>query len=90
MRPLPVLVGSKSLCHLAHLLQGFGTMKLQTLLSEGAMISLDKAILLWVMWIADEHGDAQAVTKAHESGGKVTALGRSHPARVPIQSDRGR
>ncbi len=29
---------------------------------------------------ADEHADSQAVTKAHESGGKVTALGRSHEA----------
>jgi len=59
-------------------------------LIEGAMLSLDKPILLWVLWIAEEHGDSQAVTKAHESGGKVTALGGSHPARVSIQSERGR
>src|SRR5258708_27813683 len=29
---------------------------------------------------ADEHADSQAVTKAHESGGKITAFGRSHEA----------
>jgi hypothetical protein len=39
-------------------------MELQTFLIEGAMISLDKAVLLRVMWIADDHGDSQAVTKA--------------------------
>src|SRR5260370_32430749 len=27
---------------------------------------------------ADEHADSQAVTKAHESGGKVTALWGAH------------
>ncbi len=65
-------------------------MEFQTFLIEGAMISLDKAMLLWVMGIADEHADSQAVTQAHQGGGKVTTLGRSHPACVPVQSDRGR
>jgi hypothetical protein len=65
-------------CRLANLVQGLGTRELQTCLIEGAMLSLDTPILLWVLWIAEEHGDSQAVTKAHESGGKVTALGGSH------------
>jgi hypothetical protein len=77
-RPLPIIVSRKCFCRLANLVQGLGTRELQTFLIEGAMLSLDKPILLWVLWIAEEHGDSQAVTKAHESGGKVTALGGSH------------
>jgi hypothetical protein len=42
------------------------------------------------MRVADEHGYSQGVAKAHEGGGKVTALGKSHPASVPVQSDGGR
>jgi hypothetical protein len=58
-------------------------MELQTFLIEGAMISLDKPILLGVVWIADEHGDSQAVTKAHESGRKITALSEIPPGACP-------
>jgi hypothetical protein len=66
-------------------------MALQTLLIEGAMISLDKAILLGVMWITNKHGDSHAMAEAHESGGKVTALSESLPKLgVPIQRDGGR
>src|SRR5260221_6707692 len=90
MRPLPIIVSRKCFCRLANLIQGLGTRELQTFLIEGAMISLDKPILLWVMWIADEHGDSQAVTKAHESGGESTALWRYHPARVSHQRNIGK
>ena len=86
MRPLPIIVSRKCFCHLANLIQGLGTMELQTFLIEGAMISLDKPILLGVMWIADEHGDSQAVTKAHESGGKITADGGDPTQRVSRSS----
>jgi hypothetical protein len=90
MRSLPVIVGSKSFRHLANLLQGFGAMKFQAFLIEGAMVSLDKPILLRVMWVTDEHGDSQAMTKAHQGSGKVTTLRGSYPACVPVQRDGGR
>ncbi len=87
---LPIIVSRKYFCHLANLIQGLGTMEPQTLLSERAMVSLDKPIVLWVMWIADEHNDSEGLTKTDEGGRKVTALGSSDPAGVAVQRDRGR
>ena len=49
------------------------------------MVSLDKAILLGVMRVTDEHGDSQTVTKAHQGGGKIATLGGSHPSGITIQ-----
>ena len=54
------------------------------------VISLDKAILLEVMWITNEHSNAKAVAEAHESSGKITPLRGSNSARIPVQGDRGR
>ncbi len=65
-------------------------MELQTLLRERAMVSLDKAILLWVMWIADEHSDSEGLAKTNEGGRKVTALRSSDPPGVAVQRDGGR
>lgn len=78
MRPLPVIVASKRLRHLAHLIQGLGTLSLQAFLVEGPVIPFDKAILLGVMRIAEEHRDSERVTIAHQGSREVTALGRSY------------
>ncbi len=43
------------------------------------MVSLDKPILLWVMWIADEHRDSEGLTKTDEGSRKVTAEGVLRP-----------
>jgi len=76
---------------LAHLIQGLGTLERQALLIKGAVVAFDKAILLWVMRVADEHGYSQGVTKAHEGSGKVTAEGVIPlKPRVPVQRDGGR
>jgi len=90
MGSLPIIVSRKGFCHLANLIQGLGTMELQTLLRERAMVSLDKAILLWVMWIADEHSDSEGLAKTNEGGRKVTALRSSDPPGVAVQRDGGR
>jgi hypothetical protein len=58
-RPLPVVMSRKSVRHLPDLLQRLGAMELQAFLIERAMISLDKAILLGVMRIADEYADSR-------------------------------
>lgn len=65
-------------------------MELQTLLRERAVVSLDKPILLWVMWIADEYSDSEGLTKTDEGGRKVTPLRSSDPPRVAVQRDGGR
>ena len=90
MRSLPVVMGGICFRHLADLIQRLGTRELQAFLIERAMISFDKPILLWVMRITNEYGDSQGVAEAHESGRKVTALGRAYPARIPVQRDGGR
>lgn len=50
-------------------------MEPQTLLSERAMVPLYTPILLWVMWIAEEHCDPEGLTKTDQGGRKVTAEG---------------
>jgi hypothetical protein len=82
MRSLSVVVGRKSLRHLADFIQGLGTIAQQAFLIERAVIAFHKAILLWMMRIADEHGYSQGVTKAHEGSGEVAALWCSNRSRV--------
>lgn len=53
------------------------------------MVSFDKPILLGVMRITEHDRNSKRMTKAHQSGREVTALGRSHPADVAVQSDGG-
>jgi hypothetical protein len=76
MGSLPIIASGKGFCHLAHLLQGLGTMEPQTLFGERAMVPLHKPILLGVMWLAEEHRDPEGLTKTDEGGRKVTALFR--------------
>ena len=87
---LPIIVSGKGFCHLAHLIQGLGTMEPQTLLGERAMVPLHEPILLWVMWIAEEHRDSEGLTKTDQGGRKVTALRSSDPPSIAVQRDGGR
>jgi hypothetical protein len=54
-------------------------MKFQAFLSERAMVSLDKPMLLGVMWITEEHGDPQTVTKARRVQQESRYLGELPP-----------
>ena len=74
MWSLPMIVGCKCLCHLAHLIYGLRPLSLQALLIERAVIAFDKAVLLRVTRIAKEYPDSQSMTKANKGSGKITAL----------------
>lgn len=50
------------------------------------MISLDKAILLGVMRIAEKHCNAEGLTKTDKGSGEVTALGGSNRSSVSRSS----
>jgi hypothetical protein len=43
------------------------------------MVPLHTPILLWVMWIAEEHRDPEGLTKTDQGGRKVTAEGVLRP-----------
>src|SRR2546423_13050771 len=53
----------------------------------GAVVALDEAIFLGMLWGTDLNLDAQASTEADEGGGKVAALGTGHPAGIAIHGD---
>lgn len=52
-------------------------MEFEAFLIERAMISLDTSVLLGVMRIADEHGDSEYLTEAHQGSREVTPLRNS-------------
>ena len=50
------------------------------------MIALDKAILLGVMRVAQQHADSQTLAEADQGRRKVAAAGTTHTAHVAIQA----
>src|SRR5712691_985739 len=88
MGTLPVIVLHKGVRHLAHLRERGGTMPREALLLIGAVVPFDKAILLWMVRIADDYRHTQHVTKADQGDREVAALWSANPARVSIQGNR--
>jgi hypothetical protein len=50
------------------------------------MIALDKAILLGVMRVAQQHADSQTLAEAQQGGGKVATARTAHEAHIAIQA----
>src|SRR5881396_811046 len=87
MGSLPVVVVIKGGGDFAHLLKGRGVMLGKTLLLIGAVVAFDKAILLWVVRLADQHYHPQGLAKTQQSGREVAALGSPDPAGVPVEGN---
>ena len=89
MRSLSVVVLDKGSGRIGGVLQVCRPIDGEALFLIGAIVALDKAILLWVMRSTDLDVDAQTGAKADQSRGKITALGTADPARIAIQGDAG-
>ena len=82
-----VVVLDESCGRIGGLLQARRPIDGEALFLIGAIVALDKAILLGVMSRTDLDFDAQTGAKAQQSRRKITALGTAHPARITIERD---